>query len=110
MAPDALGAHARDELGISETLMARPIQAAFSSAGAFAAGAAAPLVVTALAPSSELIPFVATTSLIFLAALGALAAQSGGAPVGPGALRVTFWGALAMALTTGVGALFGTTV
>jgi VIT1/CCC1 family predicted Fe2+/Mn2+ transporter len=110
MAHDALGAHARDELGISETLMARPIQAAFSSAGAFAAGAAAPLVVTALAPNSDLIPFVAATSLIFLAALGALAARSGGAPVGPGALRVTFWGALAMGLTTGVGALFGTTV
>ena len=110
MAHDALGAHARDELGISETLRARPIQAALSSAGAFAAGAAAPLVIAALAPDAALIPFVAAASLIFLAILGALAARSGGAPMAPGALRVTFWGALAMGMTTGVGALFGTTI
>ncbi|MCI4678937.1 VIT family protein [Rhodoblastus acidophilus] len=110
MAHDALGAHARDELGISETLRARPIQAAFASAGAFAAGAAAPLVIAAMAPMAELILFVAAASLVFLAILGALAARSGGAPMGPSVLRVTFWGALAMGLTTGVGALFGTTV
>ncbi len=110
MAHDALGAHARDELGISETLKARPIQAAFSSAGAFAAGAAAPLIIAALAPGAELILFVAAASLIFLAILGALAARSGGAPMAPGAWRVTFWGALAMGVTTGVGALFGTTI
>jgi VIT1/CCC1 family predicted Fe2+/Mn2+ transporter len=110
MAHDALAAHARDELGISETLRARPIQAAFASAGSFAAGAAAPLVIAALAPDAELIFFVAGASLIFLALLGALAAQSGGAPVAAGALRVTFWGALAMGLTAGVGALFGTTI
>ncbi len=110
MAHDALGAHARAELGISETLKARPIQAAFSSAGAFAAGAAAPLIIAALAPGAELILFVAAASLIFLAILGALAARSGGAPMAPGAWRVTFWGALAMGVTTGVGALFGTTI
>jgi vacuolar iron transporter family protein len=110
MAHDALGAHARDELGISETLRARPIQAAFASAGAFAAGAAAPLVIAAMAPIAELILFVAAASLVFLAILGAMAARSGGAPMGPSVLRVTFWGALAMGLTTGVGALFGTTI
>ena len=110
MAHDALGAHARDELGISETLRARPIQAAFASAGSFAAGAAAPLVVAALAPDAELILFVTAASLVSLAILGALAARSGGAPVAPGALRVTFWGALAMGVTAGVGALFGATI
>jgi VIT1/CCC1 family predicted Fe2+/Mn2+ transporter len=110
MAHDALGAHARDELGISETLKARPIQAAFSSAGAFAAGAAAPLIIAALAPGAGLILFVAAASLIFLAILSALAARSGGAPMAAGAWRVTFWGALAMGVTTGVGALFGTTI
>jgi VIT1/CCC1 family predicted Fe2+/Mn2+ transporter len=110
MAHDALGAHARDELGISETLRARPIQAAFASAGSFAAGAAAPLIVAALAPDAELILFVTAASLVSLAILGALAARSGGAPVAPGALRVTFWGALAMGVTAGVGALFGATI
>jgi vacuolar iron transporter family protein len=108
MAHDALGAHARDELGISETLRARPIQAALASAGSFAVGAAMPLVVTALAPEAWLIPLVSGTSLVFLALLGGLAARAGGAGVTAGAIRVTFWGALAMAVTAGVGALFGT--
>jgi VIT1/CCC1 family predicted Fe2+/Mn2+ transporter len=108
MVHDALGAHARDELGISETFCARPIQAAFTSAGSFAVGAAMPLLVTVIAPASALIPFVAGTSLVFLAMLGGVAARVGGAGVTTGALRVTFWGALAMALTAGVGYLFGT--
>jgi len=107
MAHDALGAHARDELGISKTFEARPIQAALASAGSFAVGAAMPLLVTAVAPASGLIPLVAGTSLIFLALLGGLAARAGGAGVIIGAIRVTFWGALAMALTAGVGWLFG---
>ena len=110
MAHDALGAHARDELGISEALTARPIQAALASAASFAIGAALPLVVTALAPEASLIVLVAATSLLFLALLGGLAARAGGAGVAVGAMRVTFWGALAMALTAGVGALFGTTL
>ena len=108
MVHDALGAHARDELGISETFRARPIQAAFTSAGSFAVGAAMPLLVTFIAPASALIPLVAGTSLVFLATLGGVAARVGGAEVTTGALRVTFWGALAMALTAGVGLLFGT--
>jgi vacuolar iron transporter family protein len=108
MAHDALGAHARDELGISKTLSARPIQAALASAGSFAVGAAMPLLVTAVAPKEGLIPLVSGTSLVFLALLGGLAARAGGAGVSMGAVRVTFWGALAMALTAGVGALFGT--
>src|SRR5450631_1177083 len=108
MAHDALGAHARDELGISETLRARPIQAALASAGSFAIGAALPLLVTAIAPDAALIPLVAGTSLVFLALLGGLAAHAGGASVMTGAIRVTFWGALAMAITSGVGWLFGT--
>ena len=108
MAHDALGAHARDELGISETLSARPIQAALASAGSFAVGAVMPLLVTALAPEASLISLVSGTSLFFLALLGGLAAQVGGAGVIAGAIRVTFWGALAMAITAGVGALFGT--
>jgi VIT1/CCC1 family predicted Fe2+/Mn2+ transporter len=108
MAHDAIGAHARDELGISETFRARPIQAALASAGSFAVGAAMPLVVAALAPAADLIPLVSLTSLGFLALLGGLAARAGGAGVTMGAIRVTFWGALAMALTAGVGALFGT--
>lgn len=108
MAHDALGAHARDELGISETLSARPIQAALASAGSFAVGAVLPLVVTAIAPETALIPLVSGTSLLFLALLGGLAAHAGGAGVKLGAMRVTFWGALAMAVTAGVGALFGT--
>jgi VIT1/CCC1 family predicted Fe2+/Mn2+ transporter len=105
---DSLGAHARDELGISETLRARPIQASLASAGSFAVGAAMPLLVTAMAPAAHLIPFVSGTSLVFLALLGGTAARAGGAGVTVGAARVTFWGALAMALTAGVGALFGT--
>jgi VIT1/CCC1 family predicted Fe2+/Mn2+ transporter len=108
MAHDALGAHARDELGITNTLGARPIQAALASAGSFAVGAAMPLLVTAIAPEASLIPFVSGTSLGFLALLGAVAARAGGAGVTVGAMRVTFWGALAMALTAGIGALFGT--
>jgi len=108
MEHDALGAHARDELGISETFKARPMQAAFTSAGSFAVGAAMPLLTAALVPAAILIPVVAGTSMVFLAILGGLAARVGGAPVTVGAMRVTFWGALAMALTAGVGALFGT--
>ena len=110
MAHDALGAHARDELGISEVLAARPVQAALASAASFTAGAALPLIVATLAPASLLGAVVAGSSLVFLAGLGALAARTGGAPVIAGAWRVTFWGALAMALTAGVGALFGTAV
>ena len=108
MRHDALGAHARDELGISETFRARPIQAALASAGAFAVGAAMPLLAAAMAPAAGLIPIVSGTSLVFLALLGGLAARAGGAGVTMGAIRVTFWGALAMAVTAGVGWLFGT--
>jgi vacuolar iron transporter family protein len=108
MVHDAIGAHARDELGISETFRARPIQAALASASSFAVGAAMPLLVTAMAPPPGLIPLVSGTSLVFLALLGGLAARTGGAGVTMGAIRVTFWGALAMALTAGVGSLFGT--
>jgi VIT1/CCC1 family predicted Fe2+/Mn2+ transporter len=108
MAHDALGAHARDELGISETLSARPIQAAFTSAASFAVGAAMPLLPVALVSESSLIPVVSGTSLAFLAILGGLAARVGGASVTIGAVRVTFWGALAMALTAGVGKRLGT--
>ena len=107
---DALGAHARDELGISETLSARPIQAALASAASFAVGAVLPLAVTALAPETYLIAWVSGTSLVFLALLGAVAARVGGAGILVGASRVTFWGALAMAITAGVGALFGAVV
>jgi len=110
MAHDALGAHARDELGISETLSARPMQAALASAASFAVGAAMPLSVTAIAPEAVLIFLVPGITLLFLALLGALAAGVGGAGVAVGAIRVTFWGALAMAMTAGVGALFGTIV
>ena len=110
MRHDALGAHARDELGISETFRARPIQAALSSAGSFAVGAGMPLMATAMAPTAGLIPIVSGTSLLFLALLGGLAARAGGAGVTMGALRVTFWGAMAMALTAGIGALVGTVV
>jgi VIT1/CCC1 family predicted Fe2+/Mn2+ transporter len=108
MAHDALGAHARDELGINAASRARPIQAAMASAASFSVGAALPLLVTAVAPVASLIPLVAGTSLLFLAFLGGLAARVGGASVRLGAIRVTFWGALAMAVTAGVGALFGT--
>ena len=104
---DALGAHARDELGISEALTARPVQAALASAGSFSVGAVLPLAVTVLAPEQVLIPWVAGTSLVFLALLGAVASRVGGAGALVGARRVTFWGALAMAITAGVGALFG---
>lgn len=137
MAHDALGAHARDELGISEAMKARPIQAAFASACSFAVGAALPLLVTVLAPQFQtalaaigrftagaglalpiqlstaegsLLIAVSGASMLFLALLGALAARAGGASMWPGALRVTFWGALAMGVTSGVGALFGTIV
>jgi VIT1/CCC1 family predicted Fe2+/Mn2+ transporter len=110
MEHDAIGAHARDELGISEALRARPVQAAFASAGSFAVGAALPLIVSTLAPEPTLIVFVSGTSLVFLALLGALAARVGGASVVPSVLRVTFWGALAMGITAGVGVLFGTVV
>ena len=110
MAHDALGAHARDELGISDTLSARPVQAALASAGTFAVGAAMPLLTVVVAPGAHLLPVVAGTSLAFLALLGGVAALAGGAKATAGAVRVTFWGALAMALTAGVGALFGTVV
>ena len=110
MAHDALGAHARDELGISDTLAARPVQAALSSAGSFAVGAALPLLVTALTPERLTIPVVGATSLVLLALLGALAARAGGAPIATGAWRVAFWGALAMGVTAGVGSLFGAVV
>jgi VIT1/CCC1 family predicted Fe2+/Mn2+ transporter len=110
MAHDALGAHARDELGIYDTFRARPIQAASASAASFAVGAALPLMVTAVVPAPGMIALVAGTSLVFLALLGGLAAYAGGAGVKVGAVRVTFWGALAMALTAGVGWAFGTVV
>jgi VIT1/CCC1 family predicted Fe2+/Mn2+ transporter len=108
MAHDAIGAHARDELGITDVLSARPIQAAFASAASFAVGAALPLLVTAIAPETTLIPLVSITSLAFLALLGAVAARAGGAGVMVGTIRVLFWGAIAMALTAAVGALFET--
>ena len=107
MTHDALGAHARDELGISATMSARPVQAALASAASFAVGAALPLAVTALAPGSSLIPSVAVTALVFLAVLGIISARAGGASVLTGAWRVTFWGALAMAITAAAGTLFG---
>ena len=110
MKHDALGAHAREELGISEAQSARPIQAALSSAASFAVGAALPLGVTALAAGPHLMAWVSATSLAFLALLGVLAAIAGGANVGTSALRVTFWGALAMAITAAVGSLFGAVV
>lgn len=110
MTSDALATHARDELGISWTLRARPVQAALASAASFAVGAALPLAVTALAPARVLIPWISGTSLVFLALLGAIAARVGGAGVLIGAWRVTYWGALAMAITAGVGALFGAAV
>lgn len=110
MAHDAIGAHARDELGMSKKLRARPVQAALASASSFAVGAAMPLIVTALAPEATLIIFVSGTSLLFLVLLGAAAARVGGARVMPSMMRVTFWGALAMGITASVGALFGTVV
>jgi vacuolar iron transporter family protein len=107
MAHDALGAHARDELGISKTLSARPLQAALASACSFAVGSVLPLVVVAFASETNLIPLVSGASLLFLAVLGGVAAHVGGAHVVTGIMRVTFWGALAMAVTSGIGALFG---
>ena len=110
MAHDGLAAHARDELGMSESTAARPLQAAITSALSFVAGAAAPLLVVPLAPSRLLVPAVAVVSLFCLFILGLLGARAGGAPLGPSVLRVTFWGALAMAVTAGIGSLFGTAV
>jgi VIT1/CCC1 family predicted Fe2+/Mn2+ transporter len=110
MAHDALGAHARDELGMTETLSPHPIQAAFASASSFAVGAAMPLVITLFAPWTTMIVTVSGASLLFLVFLGALAARVGGAPIVPSALRITFWGALAMAITAGIGTLVGTAV
>jgi len=107
MAHDALGAHLRDELGISRQTQARPVQAAFASATSFAIGAALPLAVAALSPAQILSPMVGGTSLVCLAGLGALAARAGGAPMFIAAIRVTFWSALAMGLTAAVGAMFG---
>ena len=106
MAHDALGAHARDELGITDTLSARPLQAAITSAASFAVGAALPLVAVAMTPPSSLILVASATSLVFLAILGGVAARVGGASMATGAMRVTFWGALAMGMTAAVGALF----
>ncbi|MFA5952640.1 MAG: VIT family protein [Hyphomicrobium sp.] len=110
MAKDALGAHARDELGISEVSTARPVQAALTSAATFAVGAAMPLAMVLIAPMSMLVPLVSGASLGFLALLGAVGAKAGGADVLRATVRVTFWGALAMGLTAGIGALFGTVV
>ncbi len=107
MAHDALATHARDELGISEITTARPIQAAFASAATFLIGAAMPLLTAFFSPVGSLAVIVSTSSLIFLATLGALSAVAGGAPVGKAVVRVTFWGALAMIATAGVGKLFG---
>ncbi len=106
-AHDALGAHARDELGIIETMNAKPVQAALASAATFAVGAALPLLVTFLVPLSDTIPYVAAASLAFLAILGGLAAKVGGASLFKGAGRVAFWGVLAMVATSAVGSLFG---
>jgi VIT1/CCC1 family predicted Fe2+/Mn2+ transporter len=110
MAHDALGAHTRDELGISEIMTARPLQAAMFSAVAFSLGAALPLAVTWFSPFSLMISFVAVSSLVFLAVLGAVAAKAGGAGMLRGSLRVLFWGAIAMAVTAGVGKLFGAVI
>ena len=109
MAHDALGAHARDELGISEIVQARPVQAAFASALSFSVGAALPLVTIFVVPQALLVWLVAILSLAFLAILGGIAAKVGGARISTGAIRVTFWGALAMAATAAVGSLFGVT-
>ena len=110
MAHDALGAHAREELGITETLSARPVQAALASAGAFAVGATMPLLMVLWSPPQLLITTVTAASLLFLTLLGGMAAKVGGASIWKGALRVAFWGAFAMALTAGIGALFDTAV
>ena len=110
MAKDAVGAHVRDELGISEITMARPIQAAMASAASFSVGAAAPLILVLVSPPNLLLWVVSTGSLIFLAVLGAIGAKTGGAEILRPTIRVTFWGAFAMAVTAGIGALFGTRV
>ena len=110
MAKDPLSAHARDELGITELTAARPLQAASASATSFAAGAAAPLIVVPLAPQPWLVPAVTIVSIACLAFLGVLGARAGGAPAGRSVVRVTFWGVLAMALTAGIGKLFGTMI
>jgi VIT1/CCC1 family predicted Fe2+/Mn2+ transporter len=110
MARDALGAHARDELGVSGAVSARPVQAGLTSAATFAVGAALPLLTALVVPAVHVVPLVAGTSLMFLTALGALSARTGGAPVLKASVRVAFWGALAMGLTAGVGTLFGTVV
>jgi len=107
---DALASHARDELGISDLTTARPVQAAFASAASFAVGAIFPILIVLVSPRTALIPVEVTSAILFLALLGGFAAYAGGAPVIKAALRVTFWGALAMALTAGVGALFGAVV
>jgi VIT1/CCC1 family predicted Fe2+/Mn2+ transporter len=110
MAKDALGAHMRDELGISEISAARPVQAALTSAATFSTGAAMPLLMVVVSPADKLVPIVSIASLLFLALLGAIGARTGGANVLRATARVTFWGALAMALTAGIGALVGTAV
>lgn len=110
MAVDALKAHTQDELGITETLQARPVQAAFASAAAFSAGAAIPLAVSALAPASVLLPATVAVTIVSLMGLGALSAWAGGASIAKGMARVTFWGVFAMALTAAVGKLFGAAV
>ena len=110
MAKDALAAHARDELGISEITTARPVQAALASAATFSIGAALPLLMVVVAPAAWLVPTVSAASLVFLALLGAVGAKTGGANIWRATVRVTFWGALAMALTAGIGKLFGTVV
>jgi len=109
-AKDALAAHARDELGIVEAMNARPVQAAVASACTFAVGAALPLFIAFFASTINIVPFVAATSLVFLAILGGLASKVGGANIWAGTARVAFWGALAMAATAGVGSLFGVAV
>lgn len=110
MNKDALGAHARDELGISEMTTARPVQAAFTSAGTFSIGAILPLITTLVCPASMVVPAVSVASLLFLGLLGAIGAKAGGANIIRATARVMFWGALAMALTSGIGAIFGTVV
>lgn len=110
MQKDALTAHARDELGISEIVAPRPVQAAFTSAVTFASGAALPLIAAWVAPREAIVPIVSAASLGFLALLGAIGARAGGAPVWCATIRVTFWGALALALTAGVGKIFGTAI
>lgn len=110
MAKDALSAHAREELGISEITAARPVQAALASAATFSAGASMPLLTVLVSPADVLVMVVSATSLGFLALLGAIGARAGGADVFRATARVTFWGAVAMALTAGIGKIFGTVV